>query len=312
MSMDILLYSGPPSSGEIVKEMLGAKYDVRVVEPEPEALLPIFELCSIFLDASMKVPVARESIGRAENLKLIVTATTGASHIDQNALAERGIPLLTLKGQPILKDLTAAAEHSWLLLMACARKLRGATYNVQEGEWRRSEFPGIMLKGKMLGIIGYGRIGSWMARYATAFGMNVQAYDPFVEKHAEGVELVEFDVLLATSDIISVHVHLSPETAGMISQEKIRMCKRGCIFINTSRGELVDEAALVEGLRQGHISAAGVDVLIGEPHPSDSLLWRYSKESPNVIITPHIGGFCPESVDKVIRYSCERILGYGI
>lgn len=309
--MDIVVYSGPRHSGEVAQEVLKGKFDVRIVEPSPESLLPEFEKCVAFLDASMKVPIDKEAIDKAKDLKLIVTATTGASHIDQAALQEKEIPLLTLKGQrQVLNELTPAAELSWMLLMACARKARQAFHHVEAGQWDRTSFPGIMLKGKTLGVIGIGRLGSWMARYATAFDMHVQAYDPFVENFPEGVEQVELDTLVATSDFISLHVHLSEETRGMLSAEIIQKFKKGSVFINTSRGELTDEAALIEALEKGDIAAAGVDVLANEANLQNNPLWQYARDNSNVIITPHIGGFCPDAVDRVVRFSAQRILDY--
>ncbi|HDZ61532.1 MAG TPA: hypothetical protein ENH40_00090 [Nitrospirae bacterium] len=309
--MDIIVYSGPLHGGEIVKEMLGAKYEVRIVEPTAGSLLPQFEACTVFLDASMKVPISAGSISKADKLKLIVTATTGADHIDQKALDNRGIPLLTLKGQKeILKNITAAAEHSWCLLMACARKLRSAVHHVEEGKWERIEFPGEMFIDKTIGVIGLGRIGSWIARYANAFGMHVLAYDPNISDPPAYVRSVDLDELVTASDFITIHVHLNSETEGMLNAELIRKFKRGSVFINTARGELADETALVEALQGDIIKAVGVDVLCGEPDISQNPLWQYSQQNSNVIITPHIGGFCPEAVDKVVRFSCKRILEY--
>jgi D-3-phosphoglycerate dehydrogenase len=309
--MDSVVYTGPAASGEIVKKLLGGRLKVEIVEATPESLLPKFRECAFFLDASMKVPLNREAIASAPNLKMIVTATTGADHIDKAALDERGIPLRTLKGQKeVLNGLTAAAELSWLLLMTCARKLRGAIRHVENGGWERTEFPGAMLKGKTLGVIGIGRIGGWMSRYAQAFGMSVQAFDPFTAEFPQGVRKADLDELLSTSDFITVHVNLTPETKGLLSADKIRLFKPGATFVNTSRGEIADEAALLEGLEGGRIGAVGVDVLIGEPDIRNNRLWQFAQSHDNVVITPHIGGFCPEAVDHVVRFSCERILKF--
>jgi phosphoglycerate dehydrogenase-like enzyme len=309
--VEIILYSGPERSAEVVREILGSRFDVRTVVPEPLPLLAAFKECSVYLDASMKVPIPADAIRSAAALRLIVTATTGANHIDADALEARKIPLLTLKGQTeILRDITPAAEHSWLLLMACARRLRGAIRHVEAGEWERTEFPGLMLKGKTLGVVGVGRLGSWMARYAQAFGMTVQGYDPHVSEFPSGVFHVGLDELLSSSDFISVHVNLTPETRMMLPAEKIREIKTGAVFINTSRGELVDEEALVEGLREGRISSVGVDVLTGEPDVRSNPLWKYAQTSDAVCITPHVGGFSPEAVDKVVAFSCRRILEF--
>ncbi len=140
--------------------------------------------------------------------------------------------------------------------------------------------------------------------------MNVQGYDPFASDFPEYVKPVMLDELIAASDFITIHVNLSPETAGLLDATKVRKFKPGCVFINTSRGELVDESALVEGLKNGQIAAVGVDVLGGEPEITRNPLWQYAQNETNVIITPHIGGFCPDAVDKVVKFSCERIIRY--
>ena len=308
---DVLLYIGPEYAQETIENILGSSYKILAPEGVPDKVIPIFEECDIFFDASMKVPVSADNIHNAKNLKLIVTATTGVNHIDQKALEQRGVPLLTLKGQKeILQELTPAAEQSWLLLMACARHLRDAIHHVEDSQWNRVGFPGIMLKGKTIGIIGLGRIGSWMARYASAFGMKVQAYDPFNDEVNDGIEMVDINHLLSTSDFITVHVHLTPETAQIIDAERIKLFKRGSIFINTSRAELVDVKALINALKEGRIVAVGVDVLFNEPDIKNDPLWQHSIDNNNVIISPHIGGYCPEAVIKVVEFSAKRILKY--
>lgn len=307
----ILVYTGPDHAGELVKQMAGDSFDVRCVDPTPESLLPQFRQARAFLDASMKVPIAAADIEAAEDLALIVTATTGANHIDGAALAERKIPLLTLKGQTeVLRGITASAELSWALLMSTARGLRSAYTHVHEGGWERTMFPGMMLRGKTLGVIGFGRNGSWMARYGLAFGMKVLAHDPFCETYPEGVEAVDLNVLLSQSDFVSLHVHLSDETRGMIDVTKIASLKKGAVFINTSRGELVDEHALAASLSAGRLSAIGVDVLGGEPQIRDNVLWQLAQKDERVHITPHIGGFCPDAVSHVVRFSTQRILDF--
>lgn len=310
--MDMVLYTGPEDNLKAARKVLGGRFDVRRAEPEPESLEPLFRDCSAFLDASMKVPVTGEMIRGAEKLKIIVTATTGANHIDSVALDERGIPLMTLKGQKeVLRNITSAAEHSWLLLMACARRFGSAVEHVRGGGWNRVEFPGVMLRGKTLGLVGLGRIGSWMARYAEAFGMKVIGYDPFLNELPEGVVKAEtMEEIFEGSDFVSLHVHLSPETEGLVGSDLIGRMKTGSILVNTSRGELVDEDALADAVSGGRIAGAGVDVLRGEPDISGNVLWKLSQTHGNVIITPHIGGFCPESVDIVVEFSAKRILDY--
>lgn len=304
----LVVYSGPVPSFAVVQRVLAAGYDTRRVEPTPDSVLPAFYECDAFLDASMKVELRAEDIDKATRLRLISTATTGATHIDADALAARGVELMTLKGQKaLLGGLTPAAEHSWALVMACARKLPAAVSSVAAGQWDRVLFPGMMLKGRTIGLVGMGRIGGWMARYADAFGMNVIYHDPHAESAPSFATAVDLDTLASGADIISIHVHATPETRGMIDRRVVSRFRQGSIFVNTSRGEITDEVALVDALEKGVLGAVGVDVLTGEPEIEDNVLWRYAQRHDNVIITPHIGGFCPDAVDIVTEFAAQRI-----
>jgi D-3-phosphoglycerate dehydrogenase len=182
--------------------------------------------------------------------------------------------------------------------------------HVLEGNWVREEFPGIMLKGKTLGLIGCGRIGSWMARYARAFDMDVIGHDPFVEPWPEHIGRRELDEVLSTADFISLHVALNDQSRGMIGAREFGIMKAGVVFINTSRGGLIDESALVEGLSSGRIGAAALDVLDGEPEINHHPLVEYARNHENVIITPHIGGFSPDAVKMVVAHASRRILKF--
>jgi phosphoglycerate dehydrogenase-like enzyme len=307
----VITYSGPVDAAEVVREVAGARFDIHTVPPETDAVASGLKNASAFLDASMKVRLTEAMIAAAPDLRLVVTATTGADHIDAAALERRGIPLLTLKGQrAVLNDLTPAAEHSWLLLMACARRLPSAHAHVLGGGWNRTDFPGTMLKGKTLGIVGCGRLGRWMARYGAAFGMRCRGYDPCLETWPAGIERAELPELLATSDFITLHVHLTPDNPGLLGRGEFARMKPGCIFVNTSRGELIDEAALLDGLRSGRIGAAGLDVLAGEPDVAEHPLRRYALGHDNLIITPHIAGYSPDAVRVVVRFSAGRIVDF--
>lgn len=306
--MKKIVFTGPRHSFEVAKEILSSSFEVIYSNPVPEELAVLFREASVFFDASMKVPITHEMILGATQLELIITATTGASHIDESALLMRDIPLLTLKGQTeVLRNLTPAAEHSWALVMACARKLKSAFKHVDQCLWERTEFPGMMLKDKTIGIIGFGRIGSWMARYANAFGMKIYAYDPFVTVFPDYVTQLTLVEMLPISDIVTLHVNLNSETHKLLDAQLIDMFKQGSIFINTSRGELVDDAALLTALESGRIASVGLDVLEGEHDIANNQMWKYALTHDNVIITPHIGGFCPDAVDIVVSFSSERI-----
>lgn len=305
-----VLYTGPAEFTGTLQKVVGKNFIVERSEPD-DSLLAKFETADVFMDASMKVRVPASSIEKAVNLKLIVTATTGADHIDQKALAARNIPILTLAGQKeFLRGLSSAAEHSWLLLLATGRKLRSSIHHVEGGGWDRVQFPGIMIRNKTLGVIGMGRIGSLMSHYAKAFEMNVLGYDSEIKKFSSDATPSGLNELLAKSDIVTIHIPRNDKTKNFFNAEKIRKMKKGSILINTSGGSIIDEKALVRALKEGKVAGVGVDVLNTEPKNEESPLWQYAKKHENVIITPHIGGFCPEAVGLSIRFSGERIVTY--
>jgi D-3-phosphoglycerate dehydrogenase len=266
------------------------------------------ERADVIFDAYMKVPFPPERLERARALKLFITATTGTTHVATSELERRGIPLLTLKGQEhVTRNITAAAELSWLLLMSVARPFRAAIQEPLAGGWDRNKYPGTMLRGRTLGVIGCGRIGTWISRYASAFEMRVLGYDPFVSTLPASFEPVDLDTLLATSDMVTIHVSYSEAARHLVDRDRIFRMKRGAVLVNTSRGELVDETALLDALKSGHLSGAGLDVLQGEPDIDDHPLVCYAREHPNLVITPHIGGFSPDALRVVVDFSCERI-----
>ena len=287
--------------------------DIEVVGTrDPDVVDKELPDCDGILDAHMAVHFDERRLQRASGLKAFAAATTGSDHVAATYLEERGIPLLTLRGQAeVLAGLTAAAEHSWLLLLACARRLPAARAHVLDGGWDRTLFPGAMLRGKSLGIVGCGRIGRWMARYAAAFGMHPMGFDPEVADWPPGIERHDtLRALLERSEFLTIHVPLTDSTKGLIGPEELRALPAGAVVVNTSRGEVIHQEALLEALRSGHVSAAGVDVLAGEPATADNPLVEYARENDDLIITPHIGGFSPDAVRAVVEFSCARLLPY--
>ena len=290
---------------------LGGAFAVRQVPAARDTVLNELRDAAVVFDASMKVRFDRTMIDAAPGLQLVITATTGADHIDSSALAARGIPLLTLKTErEFLRGITPAAELSWLLLLACARRFRAAVRHVEQGGWDREQFPGTMLRGRTLGLIGCGRIGGWMARYARAFDMTVLGHDPFLSEFPAEVKAVGLPELLASADFVSIHVHYSEATRGLLGARELALMQDGAVLINTSRGAIVDEAALLAGLAAGKPAGLGVDVVEGEPDIRSTRLWQYAQTHDNVIITPHIGGFSPDALASVLRHTARRIRGH--
>jgi D-3-phosphoglycerate dehydrogenase len=164
-----------------------------------------------------------------------------------------------------------------------------------------------MLRGQTLGLVGCGRIGQWMARYATAFGMQCLGYDPNHQPWPETIQQVDLPDLLRRARFISVHVPLSRETNGLLGPEEFALVGPGAVVVNTSRGEILDERALIAALEDGRVAAAGLDVLRGEPDVQSHPLVEYARTHANVLITPHIGGYSPEALQYVLAFSCRRI-----
>jgi len=303
-----VIYLGAVEGCEAASAHLDGVADVVHVEAEPTAVAQALSAAVGVLDASMRVHFTDEMIATAGSLKVISCATTGSDHIARREMERRNIPLHTLKEDPdLLRNITPAAELSWALVMALARRLGPAAEHTSAGGWVRERFPGLMLNGRTLGLIGCGRIGGWVARYAGAFGMRVLAYDPFVIELPEGVEAAAIDDVVAEADVLSVHVHLSEDTRGLVSRALLEKCKPGMLFVNTSRGAVVDEAALLEGLRSGRIGGAGLDVLDGEPAIANHPLVAYARDHDNLYITPHCGGFSPDAVRLVCGCAAAKI-----
>ncbi len=235
----------------------------------------------------------------APNLRFVVTATTGLDHIDLDAARRRGIRVVSLRDCPgAIKDVSATAEHCLGLILALVRGTVPAAAHVTEGGWDRDRFFGRQLRGKRLGIIGYGRIGALLARYADALGMEVVAHDRDEAGIAAPASSMPLDELLGTSDIVSIHVTADPDNRHLLDDAAIARMRRGAFVINTARGSLVDETALAAAVASGQLAGVAVDVLEGEEmHATGaSPLLGAARAGHNVLITPHIGGATFEAI----------------
>ncbi len=305
-----VIYLGPEFAIEDVRRVL-KKPLIPVIVSTQKDLSETIKSAFGIIDASMKFKLDRALLEKAANLRVVSCATTGSDHIDSSFLGSKNIPLHTMKEDPeLIYSLTPAAELSWALLMACARQLPKALDHVKRGLWNREDFPSVVLKGKRMGLVGFGRIGSWMARYASAFGMDVSAYDPYAKNFPNHIRQLSLDELLATSDFLSVHVPLNAGTKNLISSELLEKIKPGAIVINTSRGGIINENALLRCLESGRIAAAGLDVLDGEPTIEGHPLLQYARSHENLLITPHCGGFSPDAVKIVCARAAEKLNAY--
>lgn len=252
---------------------------------------------------------------RATNLEAVATATTGLNHVDTEAANERDVAVICLKGErEFLDSIYGTAEHTWALLLALIRNLPDAATHVERGGWNRDQFKGHELHDQTLGILGYGRLGSKVAKYGTAFGMSVLAHDVSVQE-GEYATFVGFERLLEESDFLSIHVPYNDSTEHLIGPGELDAMKESSCLINTSRGEIIDEAALLEALERGGIRGAAVDVLTGEYTDdedwveSDPLV-QYARTNSNLIVTPHIAGATWESMEKTEIFIANKLKTY--
>lgn len=250
--------------------------------------------------------VDAELLDHAPKLKVVGRLGVGLDNLDLNALRERGITVVTGGNA----NAVAVAEYTLAAMLALARKLPAADRSTKGGAWDRATFgAGVELYGKTLGLIGLGDIGARVAKRADAFGMRVIAHDPLITPThfaaAEfGVTLMALDDVLRESDFVSLHVPLLPATANLINAERLARMKPTAILINTSRGGIVDEPALVQALGEGRLGGAALDVRAHEPPGEADPLAQFE----NVLLTPHVAGLTAESQARVCTAVAEDVL----
>tara|TARA_B100001142_G_C14314863_1_gene648086 strand:+ start:1198 stop:2142 length:945 start_codon:yes stop_codon:yes gene_type:complete len=259
----------------------------------------------------------KEFFDKSKNLKIIVSPTTGLNHIDLGEAKVKGIEILSLKGESeFLKNISATAELAWGLIISISRNLNEAINHVANGHWDRDKFKGAQLRGKTLGIIGFGRLGKMIAEYGNAFGMEVLYSDPNVNSSAEDAQKVDLIKLLENSDVISIHVNYSNETHKLIGSNILSKIKKCPVIINTSRGEIIDELAVVEALNNKIISGYATDVLfdetsLDEDWLSKNVLWNHTQRN-KILISPHIGGATNETIPASEIYLSEKLKSFLI
>lgn len=260
------------------------------------------------------IDVGEEVLRAAPSLRWVATPTTGLDHIDCDVLRRHDVKVLSLRGDRALEHVSSTAEHAWSLLLAVMRRLEEARRQVGAGMWCRDELVATELRGRTLGVVGLGRLGRMVAGYGLAFGMRVLAHDVEPEifhRAPRGVQPASLDFLLSQADVVSLHASLEPSTVGLLSAERIEHLKWGAVVINTARGELIDEVALLAALRAGRVAAAGLDVLAGDPlwpgvPPDDHPLLAYAADHPNVVITPHVGGCGRDAIAMTGRWLVDK------
>jgi len=280
-------------------ELLRARFDVDV-DTESDLAATIGDYDAIVIRSATKLTA--DLIGRATNLKVIGRAGVGVDNVDVEAATRRGIVVANAPESTVI----SAAEHTIGLLLALSRNIPQAHAALAQGRWERSRFGGIELAGKTLGVLGFGRIGQQVARRALGLEMRVVAYDPFVSKERFrelGVEWAATpDDVLATAEFLTLHLPLTQETRGSIGADAFAKMRDGVRLVNAARGELVDEAALLDALRSGKVAAAALDVFSSEPYTGPLIALD------NVVVTPHLAASTEEAQDRAGVIVAEQVV----
>lgn len=299
--MKVLICDDLPPIGKEIMEKAGFEVTVKTGQAEADLIKLVPEYDAVIVRSATKItaPVIEAAKGK---LKVAARAGEGVDNIDVNAATAHKVYVFNTPGE----NSNAACEHTLALLLSMLRNTPAADKSMKEGKWEKKAFKGTEIKGKKVGVIGFGKIGREVAKRIRAFEADVSIADPFIKKHdveALGMKLVDLNTLFKESDIITIHVPKTPETANMIDKAQFDMMKKGVKIVNCARGGLINEAALAEALKSGKVSAAAFDVFVKEPPEN----WELAK-MPNVIATPHLGASTTEAGINVSRAAAERIV----
>ncbi len=279
---------------------VGAELVAMQARREEELLGPVEDADGLLVCFA---PVTARVIARAGRCRVIARYGIGVDNVDVAAATARGIVVTNVPDYCVEE----VSDHTLGLLLACARRVVSLDRKVRSGRWdARDAVPIRRLSGQVLGLVGFGKIARQVARKARALGLRVVAFDPYVEPaviREEGVEPVDLRTLAERSDFISLHAPLTPQTQGLVDEAVLRWMKPTAYLINTARGRIVEERALVRALREGWIAGAALDVLPQEPPPPDHPLLHLE----NVILTPHVAFYSEESLQELQRKAAEEV-----
>ncbi|CRK58880.1 D-3-phosphoglycerate dehydrogenase [Alloactinosynnema sp. L-07] len=275
-----------------VLDVFGDEIEVRHVDgtDRPALLAAVADADALLVRSATQVDA--EVLKASDKLKVVARAGVGLDNVEVPAATDRGVLVVNAP----TSNIVSAAEHAVALLLAVARQVPDAHATLQQGEWKRSKFSGVELNGKVVGVVGLGKIGQLFAQRLAAFGTTLIAYDPYASpaRAAQlGIELTTLDDLLSRADVISVHLPKTPETKGLLNAAALARTKKGVIIINAARGGLIDEQALADAVTSGQVGGAGVDVFSTEPTTESPLFGV-----PGIVVTPHLGASTSEAQDR--------------
>jgi len=292
--MKILITDGISPFGQEILRDNGIDFDIQHYEHD-ELLKVIPEYDGILVRSATKIP--KDIIDAGKNLKLIARGGTGIDNIDHQYAKSKGIPVLNTPGA----NSASVSELVFAHMFALARFIPQANITMRKGEWNKKSYKGVELKGKTLGIVGFGKIGQITANMALSLGMSVLAYDLAEIKTDLDIKIVSKKELLKESDFITLHV--PKQAQNFITKAEFELMKPTVFLINTSRGGVVNEEDLLEALNNGKIAGAGIDAFLNEPTPNPELV-----NHPKVSCTPHIGASTKEAQDRVGIQIAEKIV----
>lgn len=266
------------------------------------------EYTAIFTNPNKsKIFLGEQNLRKFSKLKVICTASTGTNHIDLNFCKKKNIKIISItKDKKVINRISSTAEFAFALTLSSIRNLIPAYLDVQSRNWDYEKFIGRQMNFLNIGIIGYGRLGKLFHKYCKAFKANVKIYDPFIKNKSK--EFISIRKLLKDSDLISLHIH-STNNHKFLNKDKFSLMKKGVIIVNTSRGEIIDEKALVTFLKKNKKAKIATDVLSNEiKNKFSSILYKYSLKNKNqVIITPHIGGMTIEGQEIAYTHAAYKL-----
>jgi D-3-phosphoglycerate dehydrogenase len=300
MAPRVLVCDPIADEGVRALQEFGAEVDVRLRQSPDELIANISDYDAVIVRSETRVTAA--AIQAAQRLQVVGRAGIGVDNIDVEAATQRGILVVNAPTGNII----SAAEHSVGLMLSLARNIPQANVTLKGGKWERSRFMGVEVRGKTLGIIGLGQVGSEVARRARGLEMRVVGCDPFVpEERARvlGVDMVSLEELLRQSDFITIHTSLTEGTRGLIGEAELALVKANVRIVNTARGGIIDEEALCRAVAEGRVAGAALDVFEGEPKVNPKLL-----ESESIIVTPHLGASTAEAQERVALDVVEQII----
>jgi len=283
------------------------EYQPNITKPALKFYLRTNSVDWIFTNPNKQNFILDEDILNGSNIKGINTASTGLNHIDLNYCNENNIEVVSHKNDlDLINNLPSTSELAFGLMMSLMRNIPKSFHSVKDGNWDYEPYVGHQIKGKTIGIIGYGRLGKIMCDLFYGWGVKLLATDPYERiTTARGVPLEE---LLEKSDVVFLHTHVTDDTRGMVDEEFLSYMKEGSYLINTARGELVDEEAIIESIKVGHLKGYGTDVIKDEfGDIENSKLVEFSiNPNNNVVITPHIGGMTIEEQTKAYHWAVNK------